>query len=121
MKASNIVTQKKISKEKPDLEEAIDESDDGEDPIVAKGDDEEEDLDLSKDKYVKQAKKKAATKKASAANKPSAAAKKKAKAKVKAKVESDEDEAEDVDDSDSEEIVKSTKGKGKVAAKGRKR
>jgi DNA repair exonuclease SbcCD nuclease subunit len=59
MKASSVTAPKgKQAKEKPDLEEAIDESDDGE--LVEEVKDEEEDVDLSKDKYVKQPKKKAA-------------------------------------------------------------
>ncbi|KAF2143270.1 uncharacterized protein K452DRAFT_225503 [Aplosporella prunicola CBS 121167] len=61
MKASNVLQPKKIAKEKPDLEEAIDESDEGEvleDPD--KPGEDEEDLDVSKDKYVKQPKKKRA-------------------------------------------------------------
>ena len=61
MKASSVAQPKKQAKEKPDLEEAIDESDDGE--VVEEVKDEEEDVDLSKDKYVKQPKKKAAPKK----------------------------------------------------------
>ena len=67
MKASSVVAPKKQTKEKPDLEEAIDESDEGEVVEEVKEDDEE--LDLSKDKYVKQPKKKAAAKKTTAGQK----------------------------------------------------
>lgn len=61
MKASNVVAPKKGPKEKPDIEDAIDESDEEEVVEEAK-DDEEDDLDLKKDKYVSQPKKKAPAK-----------------------------------------------------------
>ncbi|KAJ9210303.1 hypothetical protein DTO166G4_8078 [Paecilomyces variotii] len=59
MKASSIVAPKNIPREKPDIEEAIDESDEGEEVLDAetKEDDESEELDLKKDKYVKVPKK----------------------------------------------------------------
>ena len=63
MKASNVVAPKKTPKEKPDIEDAIDESDDEE--VVeeeSKEQDEEEELDLKKDKYVSLPKKAAAGK-----------------------------------------------------------
>ncbi|KAL5118236.1 DNA replication factor C complex subunit Rfc1 [Pleosporales sp. CAS-2024a] len=104
MKASSVVAPKKQAKEKPDLEEAIDESDEGEVIEEIKDEDEDEEVDLSKDKYVKQPKKKAAAKKGAAAPK---------KAKKKAKDESDE-----------EEEIKpkgKAKGKGAAAAKGKKK
>jgi replication factor C subunit 1 len=50
MKANN--SSKKLSKDKPDLEEAIDESDNSEELAANIGDEDEEELDL-KDKYVK--------------------------------------------------------------------
>ncbi|KAI9720549.1 MAG: hypothetical protein M1828_005633 [Chrysothrix sp. TS-e1954] len=68
IKASAITQPKKIAKEKPDLEEALEESDEAE--VVEdepKAEDEEEDVDLSKDKYVKQPKKKKAPAKGKAA------------------------------------------------------
>jgi replication factor C subunit 1 len=102
MKASSVVQPKKQAKEKPDLEEAIDESDDGE--VVEEVKDEEEDVDLSKDKYVKQPKKKAAPKKGAAA------------AKKGGKKKKDDEE----DDEDEDEEVK-PKGKGKAAPKGKKK
>ena len=92
MKASQVVDPRKKSKERPDLEEAIDESDSGmdsgEDDAILEDD---EPLDLKKDKYVAAPKKKKAAKKASA----------KGKGKVK---------NEDDDDDESEEEVKPQKG-----------
>ena len=92
MKASNVVMAKKASKEQPDLEEAIEASEEGEDsgpdadPVA-----EEPVLDLKTDKYVKAPKKSAA---------------KKGGAKRKAKAQEDGD---DIDGSD--EDVKPKKGK----------
>lgn len=57
MKASNVVAPKKGPKEKPDLEEAIEASD--EDEVVEEEKDEDEEMDLKNDKYVVQPKKKA--------------------------------------------------------------
>ena len=57
MKASNVTTSKTLAKEKPDLEEAVEESDDA-DMLEDNSNEGAEDLDLSKDKYVKQPKKK---------------------------------------------------------------
>ncbi|KAI9820621.1 MAG: hypothetical protein M1827_004990 [Pycnora praestabilis] len=106
MKASNVVAPKKSSKDKPDLEEAIDESDDGEELIVeADAQEDDEELDLSKDKYVKAPKKKAAAKKATQKKAP-------AKSKGKAKEESEDEELDD----DSEEDVKPKKGRGGAKA-----
>ncbi|KAJ2893674.1 Replication factor C subunit 1 [Zalerion maritima] len=64
MKASNIVAPKKQAKEVPDLEEAIEEEDDGADEVDPNAADDEDDL--KKDKYIKQPKKKAAPKKKTA-------------------------------------------------------
>ncbi|TKA42529.1 hypothetical protein B0A49_12991 [Cryomyces minteri] len=108
MKASNVVAPKKQTKEKPDLEEAMDESDEGE-VIEEVKDEEDEDTNISKDKYIKQPKKKAAAKKA-APQKSSGNGKKKAK---------DEDLEEE---GDSEEDVKPKKKsavKAKVPVKGK--
>ncbi|KAJ4356367.1 DNA replication factor C complex subunit Rfc1 [Didymosphaeria variabile] len=97
MKASNVVAPKKASKEKPDLEEAIEESD--EEEVVNEIKEEDEDVDISKDKYVKQPKKKAAKKTAAT----------KSRGKKRA--------AEDDDDGESEEGVKPQgRGKAKGAA-----
>ncbi|KAJ5113692.1 hypothetical protein N7456_002226 [Penicillium angulare] len=59
MKASQVIAPKKGPKEKPDIEDAIEESDEEEVVEEAK-DDEEEELDLKKDKYVSAPKKRAA-------------------------------------------------------------
>ena len=110
MKASNITAPKRLAKERPDLEEAIDADDDAEELPEADGGEEDEELDLKKDKYVRAPKKKAPPKKA--------AAKGKGKGKVK---------AEDADMTDGEnsaaesEEVKPPKGKGKATTTGKGR
>lgn len=119
MKASSVVAPRKSSKEKPDLEEAIDESESDGDAIVeADADDDEDDapLDLKKDKYVKAPKKKAIPKNLSARKGGS-------KGKRKRKDEEIGDEEEDngvEDEEDSEEDIKPKKGrtpaKGKAIA-----
>ncbi|KFY01127.1 hypothetical protein O988_02896 [Pseudogymnoascus sp. VKM F-3808] len=64
MKASNVVAPAKAVKEMPDLEEAIEESDGGEALIDTPEDNDDDDMDLSKDKYIKKPKaKRAAAKK----------------------------------------------------------
>lgn len=103
MKAGAGLAPMKKVKDVPDLEEAIDESDDADEVVAA--DDEEEELDLKKDKYVTAPKKRAAPKKGGAK-----------KRKSKGKKEEEEEEEEAVD---SEEDVKPQKGKGKGAARGR--
>ncbi|KXH63177.1 replication factor RFC1 C terminal domain-containing protein [Colletotrichum nymphaeae SA-01] len=69
LKASNIMEPKKVAKEAPDLEEAIEEDDDADvaEPADA-GDEDEDKIDLKKDKLIKAPKPKAkrATKKAKA-------------------------------------------------------
>ena len=123
MKASSITAPKAAKKERPDLEEAIEESDEGEDAaLLGEGTkqelDDEEDMDLTKDKYVKQAKKKAAPKNAAAKKPP---AKKKGKGKGKAKAEGFDDEEEDDIVDDEEEEVKPKSGRAsKGKATGRK-
>ncbi|KAI9681487.1 MAG: hypothetical protein M1817_002771 [Caeruleum heppii] len=115
MKASNIVAPQKLSKVKPDLEEALDESDEGEDPAAAANEVKEEDedaaADLSKDKYVKQPKKKAAGKKAPA---------KKAAGKEKGADDDDDDDDLDGDEEDDIKPKKGRGGKGKAAGAKRK-
>lgn len=64
MKASNVVVPAKIAKEMPDLEEAIEESDSGEALIETPDNDEDDDMDISKDKYIKKPKAKSGGKKA---------------------------------------------------------
>ena len=87
MKASQVLNPKKApAKERPDLEEALEESEDeAPDAVDPAADDEEGDVDLSKDKYVKQPKKR----KAAAAGAKAGGSKKK-----KAKVEEDDDAME---------------------------
>ena len=113
MKASSIVAPKKKSKERPDIEEALDESDSevssgGEEPVL----DEDQPLDLKKDKYVAAPRKRkiAATTKG-----------KKGAVKGKGKGKTNEESGEEVKDEDgvSEEGVKprkcaSTKGKARL-------
>lgn len=107
MKASNILAPKKSTKDKPDLEEALDNSDDDDDPTVDAADVDDDDdapLDLKKDKYVKAPKKKAAVKKAAS--------------KSKGKVKSNEDSEEDInDDEEDEEDVKPKKRKAPAKGK----
>jgi replication factor C subunit 1 len=103
MKASAVVAPAKMAKEKPDLEEALEESDDdaGAEPDVAeKAEGEDEEIDLKKDKYIKAPKKKAAPKGAGGAG----------KGRKKKVVDEDED-------MDSEEEKPKKKGKGKAAKK----
>ncbi|KAI7340196.1 DNA replication factor C, large subunit [Hortaea werneckii] len=108
MKASQVMAPKRApAKEKPDLEEALEESEEeAPDPAEEAPEDDEGEVDLSKDKYVKQPKKKKAPAKAAAGGAKKGAAGKKGKAAAK---EDDEDE--------SEEEAKPKKGKGKAKAK----
>ena len=88
MKASQVMAPKKAGREKPDLEEAIEASD--EELVVSDvgKDGEDDELDLKNDKYVRAPKKKAGTKKGTG----------KGKAKAKATAEpSDEDSASEDD------------------------
>ncbi|KAI0407122.1 DNA replication factor C, large subunit [Xylaria palmicola] len=99
IKASAVVGSKKVAKEKPDLEEAMDDEDDAEAPEAVEVGAEDEDEDITKDKYIK---------------KPKAKAPKKAP-KKKPKPETDDD-----DDNDVNEKPKS-KGRKTGGAKGRPR
>ncbi|KAE8445468.1 hypothetical protein EG329_013358 [Mollisiaceae sp. DMI_Dod_QoI] len=99
MKASNVVAPAKTKKEAPDLEEAIEEEDEG-DVAEEPTKEEEEEIDFKKDKYIKQPKAKKPT-----AKKPS---KKKAK-----------DEDEDIIDDDDEDEQPKKRGRPKAAAKGK--
>ncbi|KAI2632062.1 replication factor RFC1 C terminal domain-containing protein [Hypoxylon sp. NC1633] len=56
MKASSVVAPKKASRDKPDLEEAIDEDDEAEAVEAVEAADEDEDVDIEKDKYIKKPK-----------------------------------------------------------------
>ncbi|OOQ88124.1 Replication factor C subunit 1 [Penicillium brasilianum] len=73
MKASNVIAPKKESKEKPDVEDVVEESDEEEVVDEVKGDEEDEELDLKKDKYVSVPKKKAAAAKGKKGKKAAAA------------------------------------------------
>ena len=115
MKASSIVAPKKKSKERPDIEEALDESDSG---VSSGGEeavlDEDEPLDLKKDKYVAAPKKK---KKAAAKGKKGAT---KGSGKGKGKAHDESDEELDDEDDESEEKAKprkSASSKGKARTK----
>ncbi len=94
MKASNVATSRKVAKEAPDLEEAIEEEDEAEvaEPVEA----DDDDLDLKGDKYIKQPKAKAKRGPKKAAN--------------------GGDEADDVDNDD--EATKGTKSRGQGKAGG---
>jgi replication factor C subunit 1 len=71
MKASSVVAPPKMVKEVPDLEEALEETDDEE--VVAEAKEDDDDGDLAKDKYIKQPKtKKAATGKKAASKRKNA-------------------------------------------------
>ncbi|KAK6504810.1 hypothetical protein TWF481_006748 [Arthrobotrys musiformis] len=105
MKASNVIAPKgkAAKKDQPDLEEAIEEDDDELEMVEGAEDAvDEEDGDLSKDKYVKQAK---------AKGKGKAPAKSKGKGK----------KAADDDDDDEDDDFGKGKGKGKAPAKGKGR
>ncbi|KAF2431972.1 DNA replication factor C, large subunit [Tothia fuscella] len=102
MKASSVVAPKKVAKDRPDLEEAIEESDDGEEDVKEVV--EEEEGDMSKDKYIKAPKKKKA-----------AAPQKSTAGKKGAKRARDDDDDEESDGSPKGKKV--AKGKGKEKAK----
>ena len=113
MKASQVIAPKKKSKERPDIEDALEESDSG----VSSGEDqpvldEEEPLDLKKDKYVAAPKRRKTSTKAKSTGG-------KGKGKGKAKLESDDDAGGN--DSESEEDIRSRKvgaaGRGKGRSK----
>lgn len=107
MKASQVLAPKKVKKDAPDLEEAIEESDEGDaSDVEGKGDDEEEELDLKKDKYVK-----APSKKKAAAKKDGGT--KAAKGKGKGKGRGTAKEESEVDEESEEEVKKpAPKSKG---------
>ena len=106
MKASQVVAPKNMKKVKPDLEEALDESDENDVAFVeseAGEEDDEEALDLKKDKFVKVPKaKKAAAPKGKGSSK---------------KAKAGEDDGDEM--GESEEDVKSKKGKGRGGASGK--
>ena len=111
MKASQVVAPKKKSKERPDIEDALEESDSGissgEDQAIL---DEDEPLDLKKDKYVAAPKKKKTGGKARNTG---------AKGKGKGRSEVDGDDDHRSDDDQNKDDVKPAKsgpkkGKGRV-------
>ena len=110
MKASQVIAPKKKDRERPDLEEAIEESDSGVEsgadlqPVAS----DEEELDLKKDRYVKAPSKRKA-----------ASAGKGGGGKGRGKKSKREHDEMDVDESE-EEIVapKATKGKGRAGRGG---
>lgn len=93
MKASNVTAPKKAAKEVPDIEDAIEADDDGAD-VAEPVEEDEDEIDLKKDKYIKQPK-----------AKPKRAAKKKA--------------TDDGDEDDGDEKPAKGRGKAKAAAKGK--
>lgn len=99
MKASSVLAPKKLPKVKPDIEDAIDESDEEEEVLDAEVEDESEQLDLKKDKYVKVPKKPAAQKGTAGKGKKASKGKK--------------DDEDDFIDDDEEEKPK--KGRGRKA------
>ncbi|KAL4974823.1 replication factor RFC1 C terminal domain-containing protein [Aspergillus desertorum] len=104
MKASNVLAPKKAPKEKPDIEDAIDESD--EDDVLAddtKDDEDSDEIDLKKDKLIR-VPKKSATKKGSAKSSTSARGKGKSK-----KASADEF----IDDGDNDDAPKPKKARGR--------
>ena len=107
MKASNVVAPKKQAKERPDLEEALEDSDELEEVVEVEGEDEDDTLDLKKDKYVRAPKKKTVPKKSSA---------KKGAGKTKGKAKNELEEEDGLEDEESEEDVKPQKSKGRAKA-----
>ena len=110
MKASSIIAPKKKSKERPDIEEALDESDSGMSSGAGEAvPDEDQPLDLKKDKYVAAPKKKK--------NVAAKGKKRAARGKGKGKMNEESDEVLDDEDDRSEKDVKPRKGasiKGKA-------
>lgn len=111
MKASNVVAPKAAKKVVPDLEEAIDESE-GEE-VLAEGEvkaEDDEEVDLKKDKYIKAPKKKPAAKAGGS------------KGKKRSKKEADEDDDlpdDDANESDAKKPKKTAAGKGGRKGKGK--
>lgn len=107
MKASEVVAPKKAPpKEKPDLEEAFDESED-EAPVDEVKEEDNAEADLSKDKYVAKPKKKRASTAGSKASSKASGSKASSSKKKKAAADDDEEDEE-------EEDFKPKKGKGRA-------
>ncbi len=121
MKASQVVAPKKIKRDVPDLEEAIDDSDDGN--AVAsdeeiKAEDEEE-LDLRRDKYVKAPKTtKTQANKVAGGSAKSGKGKAKGKGTGKGKGKDNKDADDDDDDGDDKKSEQEVK-QGRPTAKGK--
>lgn len=101
MKASNVTASKRLAKEKPDLEEAVEESDDA-DLLDDNINEDAEDLDLSKDKYVKQPRKKPLQRKPAKGHK---------------RMVQEENLGNDVEDDEVKKKNKKGNGKGKASSK----
>ncbi|KAL8908048.1 MAG: hypothetical protein Q9207_001027 [Kuettlingeria erythrocarpa] len=113
MKASQVLVPKKVKKDAPDLEEAIEESDEEDaSDVEGKGDEEEEELDLKKDKYVKAPSKK----KAAAKKDDGTAAKGKAKGKRRGKAK-DESEVDEENEQGIRKPTSKSKGGGRPRKK----
>lgn len=115
MKAGGAIGPLKKTRDKPDLEEAIEDSEDDVAIDAAVDDEEDEVLDLKKDKYVRAPKKKAVTKNGGG---------KKGKGETKVEDEHENENAGEMVSDESEEDVKSKKGKGRgkaTAAKGKQK
>lgn len=115
MRSSQVLAPKKAKREVPDLEEAIGTSDEGEAVMGSddegKMEDEEEELDLKKDKYVKAPKKKKTTAAKKDEGAKAANGRGKGKGKGRVKEETGEDEESE------EEVKKPSKGKGRPRKK----
>lgn len=109
MKASAVKAPAKVAKVKPDLEDAIEESDVGEE-VLSENEvkaEEDEEIDVKKDKYIKAPKKKPAAKGAG-------------KGKKKGREQADDENQEDVDVQEASEEEKPKKGRGRPKGKGKK-
>ncbi|EEP81527.1 hypothetical protein UREG_06392 [Uncinocarpus reesii 1704] len=109
IKASTVVAPKRLPTIKPDLEDAIEESEAEEILGEAETKEEDDELDLKKDKYIRPPKKTAARKPASA----------KGAAKPKPKKNKRKKDDSDLDISDSEEDVKPTRGRKTKKSRGK--
>ncbi|KAL4876087.1 replication factor RFC1 C terminal domain-containing protein [Aspergillus karnatakaensis] len=101
LKASNVLAPKKTPKDKPDLEDAIDESDD-EEVVEENKDEESDDIDLKKDKLIRMPKK------------PKSSAAKSGSGKGKGKKKAAEDDIIDDDDEPKPKKARGRKPKAKA-------
>ncbi|KAL3489877.1 replication factor RFC1 C terminal domain-containing protein [Aspergillus germanicus] len=105
MKASNVVAPKNVPKEKPDIEDAIDESDDEALVDETKDEDENDEIDLKKDKLIRMPKKSKAK---------TSTAKGTAKGKGKTKKANEDDFIEDDDEEPKPKKARGRKPKAKA-------